>query len=193
MSNSFIKKQVAFIAKNANLTDIYEIDRIRYGLEVFYSETSKIIIMILISIILDKLLAFTLMIILLSLIRPHIGGSHAKTYLGCLIQSNLSFITIYYLAYVLPHINILVQCLIISLSVIAINKLKPVNASRKKINSQYNRIHFKTIVTITLIIWLILSNIFLNTYYINCGLLIIIYLISDFLLEVYKNEKKDAC
>ena len=35
MSNPFIKKQLDFIVRNIGLTDIYEIDKIRYGLEVF--------------------------------------------------------------------------------------------------------------------------------------------------------------
>ena len=54
MSNQFIKKQLDFIVTNVGLTDIYEIDKIRYGLEVFYGETSKIIIMVLIALLLDS-------------------------------------------------------------------------------------------------------------------------------------------
>ena len=96
MSNQFIKKQLDFIVTNVGLTDIYEIDKIRYGLEVFYGETSKIIIMVLIALLLDKLPAFILMITLLMLIRPFIGGSHAKTFISCVVQSNVSFIVIYY-------------------------------------------------------------------------------------------------
>ena len=94
MSNKFIKKQLDFIVTNIEITDIYEIDKIRYGLEVFYGEFSKLIIMILISFILDKFLAFVLMITLLMLIRPYIVGSHAKSYISCMIQSNLSFFLI---------------------------------------------------------------------------------------------------
>ena len=78
MSNKFIKKQLDFIVTNMGMTDIYEIDKIRYGLELFYGEFSKLIVMILVSLILDKFSAFLLMITLLMLIRPYIGGSHAK-------------------------------------------------------------------------------------------------------------------
>ena len=154
MSNKFIKKQLDFIVTNIEITDIYEIDKIRYGLEVFYGEFSKLIIMILISFILDKFLAFVLMITLLMLIRPYIGGSHAKSYISCMIQSNLSFILIYYLAYLIPSLHIILQFIFI------------------------------------LLIWFIISNVFLPKYYINCGLLIIFYIIIDFLWEVCKNEKK---
>ena len=69
MSNQFIKKQLDFIVTNVGLTDIYEIDKIRYGLEVFYGETSKIIIMVLIALLLDKLPAFILMITLLTVYK----------------------------------------------------------------------------------------------------------------------------
>ena len=71
-----------------------------------------------------------------------------------------------------------------------IRKFKPINPLRKTVNTQYNRIKFKDIVTVTLLIWFITSNIFLPKYYINCGLLIIFYIIIDFTWEVYKNEKK---
>ena len=57
MSNQFIKKQLDFIVTNVGLTDIYEIDKIRYGLEVFYGETSKIIIMVLIALLLGFIIS----------------------------------------------------------------------------------------------------------------------------------------
>ena len=190
MSNKFIKKQLDFIVTNIEITDIYEIDKIRYGLEVFYGEFSKLIIMILISFILDKFLAFVLMITLLMLIRPYIGGSHAKSYISCMIQSNLSFILIYYLAYLIPSLHIILQFIFILLCIMVIRKFKPINPLRKTVNTQFKNLKFKNFVTVILLIWFIISNVFLQKYYINCGLLIIFYIIIDFLWEVCKNEKK---
>ena len=193
MSNTFIKKQLNFIVSNLGLTDIYEIDKIRYGLEVFYGETSKILIMITFSILLGKLPAFILMITLLMLIRPYIGGSHAKSYFSCMVQSNLSFITIYYLSYIIPTINIYINAIFILFFIIVARTFKPINPLRNTIVTQYKKIKFKDIVTITLIFWFIISNLFLSKYYKNCGLLIILYIFLDFLKEVYKNEKKVSC
>ena len=65
MSNPFIKKQLDFIVTTIGLTDIYEIDKIRYGLEIFYGEISKILIMIIFALLLNKLPAFILMITLI--------------------------------------------------------------------------------------------------------------------------------
>ena len=146
--------------------------------------------MVLIALLLDKLPAFILMITLLMLIRPFIGGSHAKTFISCVVQSNVSFIVIYYLAYILPPINIILHLMLILLSIIIIRKFNPVNPLRKVIKTQYKKIKFKNIVTFTLLIWFVFSNLLLSNYYINCGLLIILYIILDFLKEVYKNEKK---
>lgn len=190
MSNPFIKKQLDFIVTNIGLTDIYEIDKIRYGLEVFYGETSKMLIMIIFAMLLDKLPAFMLMITLLMLIRPYIGGSHAKSYFSCMVQSNLSFIIIYYLSYIIPTINIFINATFILFYIIVARTFKPINPLRNTVVTQYKRIKFKDIVTITLIFWFILSNLFLSKYYKNCGLLIILYIFLDFLKEVYKNEKK---
>lgn len=193
MSNPFIKKQLNFIVNNTGMTDIYEIDKVRYGLEVFYGETSKIIVMFLIALLLDKLPSFILMITLLLLIRPHIGGSHAKNYMSCMIQSNLSFIIIYYLAYIFPSINSIIHFTIILFCIVIVRHFKPVNPLRKTINTKYEKLKFKDILTFVLLIWFILSNVFLTNYYINCGLLIILYILIDFLREVFKNEKKISC
>lgn len=190
MNNPFIKKQLDFIVRTIELTDIYEIDKIRYGLEVFYGETSKILIMIIFAILLGKLPAFILMITLLMLIRPFIGGSHSDTFISCMIKSNLSFIIIYYLASIIPPINIYIHLILLIISIIAIRYFKPVNPLRKTINTYYKSLKFKDLVTLILLIWFIFSNLLLSKYYINCGLLIILYIIIDFLKEVYKNEKK---
>ncbi|WP_343009484.1 accessory gene regulator B family protein [Clostridium celatum] len=190
MANIFIKKQLDFIINNTGKTDIYEIDKIRYGLEVFYGEISKLIVMILIALILDKLPSFFIMITLLTLIRPHVGGSHAKSFISCMIQSNLLFLIVYFLASIIPSINIFLQFFIIVFSIIIIRKFKPINPLRKTVHTQYKNLKFKNIVTLTLITWFIVSNLILNNYYINCGILIILYIIFDFLREVYKNEKK---
>ena len=190
MANIFIKKQLDFIINNTGKTDIYEIDKIRYGLEVFYGEISKLLVMMLIALILDKLPSFFIMITLLTLIRPHVGGSHAKSFISCMIQSNLLFLIVYFLASIIPSINIFLQFFIIVFSIIIIRKFKPINPLRKTVHTQYKNLKFKNIVTLTLITWFIVSNLILNNYYINCGILIILYIIFDFLREVYRNEKK---
>lgn len=190
MANIFIKKQLDFIINNTGKTDIYEIDKIRYGLEVFYGEISKLLVMMLIALILDKLPSFFIMITLLTLIRPHVGGSHAKSFISCMIQSNLLFLIVYFLASIIPSINIFLQFFIIVFSIIIIRKFKPINPLRKTVHTQYKNLKFKNIVTLTLITWFIVSNLIFHNYYINCGILIILYIIFDFLREVYKNEKK---
>lgn len=190
MSNPFIKKQLNFIVATIGLTDIYEIDKIRYGLEIFYGEISKILIMIIFALLLNKLPAFILMITLLMLIRPFIGGSHSKNFISCMLKSNITFITIYYLAYIIHPINIITHLILILISIIIIRNFDPVNPLRYEIKKQYKKLKFKDIVTYVLLIWFIFSNLFLSNYYINCGLLMILYIIIDFFKEVYKNEKK---
>ena len=188
--NPFIKKQLDFIVNTTGKTDIYKIDNIRYGLEVLYGEFFKLLIMFIISLLLNKFSVFILLIILLILIRPLIGGSHAKTYIGCMIQSNILFISIYYLAYILPKVNTFIHIIIITLSIIIVRVFNPVNPKRKTVNTHYKNFKFKNIVTIVLISWFVISTLFLSNYYIKCGLLLILYIIIDFFKEAYKNEKK---
>lgn len=189
MTNTFVKKQVDYIVKNAKITDIYEIDRIRFGIEVFYNETIKIMVMLTIAIILNKLLPFIIMFSLLILIRPHIGGSHAKSLMECMVKSNLAFFIIYILGSIIPKFNLAFQLFFVISSIYFVFKYKPVNPLRKKINTSYKKVKFKYIVAFTVLSWFLVSNIFLSSYLINCGWLIIIYILIDFLKEVYKREK----
>ena len=165
--NTFIKKQLDFIVNTTGKTDIYEIDNIRYGLEVLYGEFFKLLIMFIVSLLLNKFSVFLLLIILLILIRPLIGGSHAKTYIGCMIQSNILFIAIYYLAYILPDVNIFIHIIIITLSIIIVRVFNPVNPKRKTVNNHYKNFQFKNIVTIVLISWFVISTLLLSNYYIK--------------------------
>lgn len=163
--NPFIKKQLDFIVNTTGKTDIYEIDNIRYGLEVLYGEFFKLLIMFIVSLLLNKFSVFILLIILLILIRPLIGGSHAKTYIVCMIQSNILFIAIYYLAYILPKVNTFIHIIIITLSIIIVRVFNPVNPKRKTVNTHYKNFKFKNIVTIVLISWFVISILFLSNYY----------------------------
>ena len=107
-----------------------------------------------------------------------------------MLKSNITFITIYYLAYIIPYINIIIHLILILISIIIIRNFNPINPLRNEIKKQYKNFKFKNIVTYVLLIWFIFSNLFLSNYYINCGLLIILYIITDFFKEAYKNEKK---
>lgn len=190
MANLIVKKQLDFIVSNANLTDKYEIDRVRYGLEVFFNESIKLITMFFIALLLHKTSIFILITALLLSIRPFIGGSHSKTLISCLLKSNFVYILIYILASIMPKINIFIHLLLILLGIIVVFIFKPVNSLRKKINLHYKGLKFQYIVSFVLITWFVTSNIFLSNYLINSGLLMIIYILVDFLKEVYNHEKK---
>lgn len=190
MANLIVKKQLDFIVSNANLTDKYEIDRVRYGLEVFFNESIKLITMFFIALLLNKTSTFILITALLLSIRPFIGGSHSKTLISCLLKSNFVYILIYILASIMPNVNIFIHLLFILLGIIVVFTLKPVNPIRKKINLHYKGLKFQYIVAFILTTWFIISNVFLSNYLINSGLLMIIYILVDFLKEVYNHEKK---
>lgn len=190
MSNFIVKKQLEFIISNKNLTNKYEIDRIRYGLEVLFNEIIKFIIMLILALLFNKVSPFLLLTILLLSIRPFIGGSHSKTLMACLLKSNTVYISIYLIAGIMPKINILIHLLFTITGVLIVLIFKPVNPVRKKINLGYKGLQFKYVVFLTLISWFVFSNIFLSDYLINCGLLMIIYILVDFLKEVFKHETK---
>lgn len=188
--NILILKQLNYIIKNNIITDIYIIDRIRYGLEVLNYEVIKLIIILSLFIYLDKISNLFVIFYFTITIRTLTGGGHAKSQISCLFTSIVILVSTTILSSYLPPLNIISQLIIILpiiyfyLSKQFISKYK-----RAKKNSQTIKRN-KIIVIISIVAWLIFSNLFLSYHLINCGLIYLIFLSSDLLLEVRKNEKK---
>ena len=96
MFQNLVKMNVNFISNKLKITDEDKIDEIRYGIETILGEVFKLTVIFLVSLYINKELEFIIVFLLFSNIRTAIGGSHAKSLMGCLVKSLLLFLTLYY-------------------------------------------------------------------------------------------------
>ena len=100
MKNKFIDSSLKLISNNHQLNEL-DIKKYRYGLEAFYNLATKMIVMIIISLILGIELEFFLLVMIYSIYRLYGFGIHMKTSLlcwfttipiyigGCLLMKNI--------------------------------------------------------------------------------------------------------
>ena len=188
MVKKLVQINLNFIKNNTEINDIYELDKIRYGLEVFFNDLLKFIVIFLISFYLNKSFAFLIITFLFLGIRIFIGGSHRKTVMGCLIHSTCLYLATYYLANIFPN-SIKINIIIIIIALILILKYDPINRHRKKTATFLKKSNQKYIALLNICVWCLVSNFLLPTYLVNCGTIIIIYILFDFYLEVKLDEK----
>lgn len=190
MIKKLVQTNFNFIKNYTDINDIYELDRIRYGLEAFYNETTKLIILICFSLLLKKLSAFLIITFLLLTIRSFIGGSHRKTTLGCLFQSLFIYVSTYYIAYIFPN-SVYIRLLVLLLACILILKYNPINRKRKKNSEFIKKRNQKYFALLTICLWCLVSSLLFSKYIVNCGTFIIIYILFDFYMDVKRDEKNE--
>jgi len=98
MISILVKKIVNFIATESNIEDIYYLDRIRYGVEIFISEGIKFFIILLISIMLKRLPEFFIITVLILGVRTKLGGGHCKSFARCFIKTTGIYLSMYFLS-----------------------------------------------------------------------------------------------
>ncbi|MGG7177311.1 accessory gene regulator B family protein [Clostridium paraputrificum] len=104
-----IKWNVNFITQILNIEDKYEIDRIRYGVETLLGELIKTLVILFTSILTGNVLEFFIVFLMMSILRSSIGGTHAKSYLRCLIRSVFLFYLLYFVGSVTEDMPSIIQ------------------------------------------------------------------------------------
>lgn len=82
MKEKFINISINLIGKNHDLKEL-DIKKYRYGLEAFYNMITKMIVMIVLSILLNIFWEYVLLVIIYSVFRLYGFGIHMKTSLQC--------------------------------------------------------------------------------------------------------------
>lgn len=173
-----------------------KLEEIKYGIESLYLTITKMIILIILSIIFNIKKEFIIFLLLYNGIRIFAFGLHAKKSSWCLISSIIFFI-------VLPIILkfIIINKFIISIlgSILLINyyKYSPADTRKRPIISAKIRLKYKYLSCIIVIIYLFIALIINNIYISNLlfsavlleGLLInpYIYKLFGFTYDNYKN------
>lgn len=154
------------IKKNQPKKNEEELEIIEYGLEAIYLTFTKIIIILLLSIVLDIFKETLLMILFYNVIRLFAFGLHAKNSTTCLITSLILFIGGTYLAI---YVNIPIELkFILSITcIILIIIYAPADTEKRPLMNVKKRKRFKILSTITSLIITFLIIYFNDNYLSN--------------------------
>ena len=186
MKNFVINKSVNYIKKYNNYSND-EIEIIKYGLEGIYLTITKVLIIIILSIILGIFKEVIIFLLLFNIIRSTAFGLHATKSYICLLSSTLVFILIPYLSLYI-NINMFIKSLISILCILYIYKYAPSDTYKKPIVNRKRRLIYKTIATLICICYSFvllfvdnfLSNALLFSMIVEC------FMISPIVYKVFK-------
>ena len=154
------------IKKNQPEKNEEELEIIEYGLEALYLTFTKIIIILLLSIVLDIFKETLLMILFYNVIRLFAFGLHAKNSTTCLIMSIILFIGGTYLA-IYIDIPIELKFILSITCIILIIIYAPADTEKRPLINAKKRKRFKIIRTITSLIITFLIIYFYDKYISN--------------------------
>ncbi|MBD7913199.1 MULTISPECIES: accessory gene regulator B family protein [Clostridium] len=178
--DTIISKITNFIAESNDISDIYKIDRIRYGVEITIKESVKFIFLFAMAMLWNKLPEFTIATVLIVGIRRHIGGSHCKSFASCFIKTILVYVAIFILSSNIKGTSLTLQVLVSIIVVAVLSRVKyKTRIVQEGTKSQDCKVRFK-VLSIYLII--LFSTILINNYvYINVVLMTALYIICEYI------------
>lgn len=162
----------------------------KYGLEIFLSLVTKIVLLTIIAYIFNVVVEMTIFASTFFILRINAGGYHAKTFLGCFIATVIfTFFTIGILSTI--SIPFYLTIIILTISDILIFLYAPVDTPNKRLTpreySIYRKRSLRFAILFTLGIILIYSVDATTLYYCNIG--VFAFLIEAITLIPLVNKK----
>lgn len=162
-----------------------DIDKIKYGLEGLYLTITKLIFIIIVSIILGIWKETLLLILIFNGIRLTAFGVHAKRSIDCLISSTLFFILFPIICIKLTIPLIVKVILFIPLTVL-IGILAPADTEKRPLINKKKRKIYKILSIIISIIYMTIAIVIKNNTLSNCFIFAIVIQIIIMLPITYK-------
>ena len=147
-----------------NLSELDEA-KLKYSLSIILYDLTKIVILIITFLLINKFSNFIYAFIPLMLLRPFTGGIHFKTYLGCLFFSILFFLGAIYSnsTFSLDYTHLTIILLFSSVLTIA---LAPLPSKNRPVYSNRELFKFKIITGIILLLHILFFIFYPNNPYI---------------------------
>lgn len=162
-----------------------DIDKIKYGLEGLYLTITKLIFIIIVSVILGIWKETLLLILIFNGIRLTAFGVHAKRSIDCLISSTLFFILFPILCIKLTIPLIIKIILFIPLTVL-IGIFAPADTEKRPLINKKKRKWYKILSIIISIIYMTIAIVIKNNILSNCFIFAIVIQIIIMLPITYK-------
>ena len=169
---------------NKNLSQ-RDIDKIKYGLEGLYLTITKLILIIIISILLNIWKETILLILIFNGIRLTAFGVHAKRSIDCFISSTLFFI-LFPLLCINITIPLIIKIIIFIPLVLLIGILAPADTEKRPLINIKKRKIYKIISIIISIIYMTIAIIIKNNTISNCFIFAVVIQIIIMLPITYK-------
>lgn len=157
---------IKYIQKNKSYSNT-KISEIKYGLESIYLTFSKLIILIILSLILGITKEMLIYLLVYNIIRIPSFGIHATKSWICLLSSSILFIGVPCICKILS-IPLFLKYIINIINIIFIFKNSPADTYKRPIVSKKRRKIYKTISVIIAIIFSLLSIFIKNRFVSNC-------------------------
>lgn len=158
MKEVVLTKSINFISQYKEYSD-EELEKINYGLEGLYLTITKLVIIVLLSIILNIFKEVMIILVLFNIIRYFGFGIHAKKSSECLLSSIFCFIILPYFLLNIKLDNI-TNLIIGIICIINFLLFAPADTVKRPLKNKKKRMIRKTLTTITGIIFIAISMIF---------------------------------
>lgn len=165
MKKFILEKCMNIIKQNKNYDDV-KLAEIKYGLEGLYLMITKLIIILIISLILKTEKEFIIFFVLSTIIRITSFGIHLKKSWECLIISTIIFIGIPLLA-INIKLNVITKIIIGIISIMGICLFSPADTHKRPIINKKRRMIYKILSTIIVTTYIILSIIIKDNFISN--------------------------
>ena len=174
MKKYLINNAMDIISSNYPDYDQDKKDEIRYGLEATYLSITKVIVILLVTLILGIFKEAVTVLVFFNILRMFAFGIHAKESWQCWISSSILFIGIPYLCIYL-NINDIYHYIVIGLSILIFILYAPADTVKRPLIKKNRRIKFKVLTLITSLIFIIIffytDSIFIKNVISSCMLL----------------------
>lgn len=162
-----------------------DIDKIKYGLEGLYLTITKLIFIIIVSIILGIWKETLLLILIFNGIRLTSFGVHAKRSIDCLISSTLFFI-LFPIICIKFSIPLIVKVILFIPLTVLIGIFAPADTEKRPLINKKKRKIYKILSIIISIIYMTIAIVIKNNILSNCFIFAIVIQIIIMLPITYK-------
>jgi len=190
LKKKFLNYSLGLIKKYNPQYNEIKIDEIRYGLEGFYLTITKMIIIVILSLILNIFTEMLLLLFMFNIFRTTAFGMHASKSWICLLASALSFVGLPFLIKIIiipTEIKIILSILLI----IIFYLYAPADTKKRPLVRKERRDKYKFITVINAIIISVLALIIDNHIITNSmifGMIIEAILISPITYKIFNHS-----
>lgn len=162
MKEHFLNSTVNFLCKYNTYSD-FELKKLKYGLEGIYLTITKLIIIIILSLILNMFKEVFLVLVFFNIIRYFGFGFHAEKSSECLFLSIINFVIIPFI-FIRIDFQLCMSLIISSFCIINYILFAPADTIKRPLKNKKKRIVRKILTILTALIYVLVIVISRNSY-----------------------------